>query len=244
MSSPISPSGIACAVDDLAPGGLLRLRAADVVDREEQVDPLRLRPLEELPREVELVRLDQALPDRDLLRLEEGVGHGAADEHGVRLGDQVLEHLDLVGDLGAAEERHERALRRAERLPEVLDLLDDEEAGRLLLDERGHAGRRGVGAVGRAEGVVDVDVAERRQLAAEASSFFSSSGWKRRFSSRRTCPSLRSLDQLPDAVADAVVGEDHVLAEQLREAHRGRLERELRRGPRASPWGARGATRG
>ena len=45
------------------------------------------------------------------LRLQERVGHGAADQERVDLVDQVLDHLDLVGDLGAAEDGDERPRR-------------------------------------------------------------------------------------------------------------------------------------
>ena len=56
------------------------------------------------------------LPIGLALREQEGVGHAAADDHDVDLGEQVLEHLDLVADLGAADDRRERVLRVVEQL--------------------------------------------------------------------------------------------------------------------------------
>ena len=86
----------------------------------------------------------------------------------VDLAEQVLDHLDLVGHLGAAEDRRRtdargcaapcpgsstsRAIRKP--APPAGDVLDD-------------ALGRGVGAVRRAERVVDVDVGERGELLGE-----------------------------------------------------------------------------
>ena len=66
-------------------------------------------------RRVELVVFDQRLADRLALRLEERVGHRAADEQPVDAAEQVLDDLDLVRDLGAAEDGDERPLGIAER---------------------------------------------------------------------------------------------------------------------------------
>ena len=125
-------------------------------------------PRLELARLVEQIVLDQRLADRDAARLEEGVGHGAADAERVDLAEQVLDDVDLVGHLGAAEDRDERALGVVQRLAEIVDLLVHQQAGgghRHVLD---HALGGGVGAVRGAEGVVDVDVAELGELLGEA----------------------------------------------------------------------------
>ena len=99
--------------------------------------------------------------------LEERVGHGAADEERVDLAEQVLDDLELVRDLGAAEDRDERPFGALERLAEVVDLGRHQEAGGRLLDVVDDALGRGVRAVRRSERVVDVDVGERRQLRRE-----------------------------------------------------------------------------
>ena len=80
--------------------------------------------------------------------------------------NQVLDHLDLVRHLGAAEDGHERAGRGFERLAEVLQLLLHQQPGagrRHQPDQRFH---RRVRAVGGAEGVVHVDVAQLARAAA------------------------------------------------------------------------------
>ncbi len=59
-------------------------------------------------------------------------------------------------NLGAADDGSERALGVADGTVKVVELLLEEETGDGRLEELGDAGRGGVGAVGSAEGVVDV----------------------------------------------------------------------------------------
>ena len=66
---------------------------------------------EELLGQIDLVALDEALADFLPLGEEEGVGHGAADQQRVGLGEELLDDGDLVGNLGSAEDRDERAVR-------------------------------------------------------------------------------------------------------------------------------------
>ena len=69
-----------------------------------------------------------------LVDLEEGVGHAAADDHLVHLVDEVLDELDLVGDLGPAEDGEEGVLGRREDLLEVVQLLLHQEPCRALVE--------------------------------------------------------------------------------------------------------------
>ena len=108
----------------------------DVVDRQLELDAARRGVGFDAPRFVELVVFDERLADRHAARLEERVGHRAADEQAVDLAEQILDHLDLVGDLGAAEDRDERPLRRLERVAEILQLLlHQQPGGGLLADD-------------------------------------------------------------------------------------------------------------
>ena len=84
------------------------------------------------------------------------------------LRQQGLDQVDLAGDLGAAQHRDERPLRMIERLAEVLELLFHQEAGDRRLEQVRHRLGAGVGPVGRAEGVVDVEIAERGEDARPA----------------------------------------------------------------------------
>ncbi len=109
---------------------------------------------------VDLVGFDERLAGGLALCVEEGVGHAAADDDGVGLVEQVVDDLDLVGDFGSADDGDEGLDGIGDGLAEVGELLVHEEAGGGLCDEVGDALGGGVGAVGAAEGVVDVDVAE------------------------------------------------------------------------------------
>ncbi len=75
----------------------------------------------------------------------------------VDLARQAFEHGDLVGHLCAAHDGGERAARLVERLSEHGQLLRHEEAGSRGQQARDALGG-GVGPVGRAERVVDVEV--------------------------------------------------------------------------------------
>ena len=57
------------------------------------------------------------------------LGHLAADQHAVCARAEVLEHRDLVLDLRAAGDDHERPLDLAEEAAEMLELGEQEQAG-------------------------------------------------------------------------------------------------------------------
>ena len=78
---------------------------------------------------LDAIRLGEALADGLALGEQERVGHAAADDHDVDLVEQVLEHLDLVADLGAADDGRERPLRVVEQLAEVGELALHQQAG-------------------------------------------------------------------------------------------------------------------
>ncbi len=81
-----------------------------VVHRQQEFHIVRLGVGENFRRQFHLVRLQQRLANLVSLRLEEGVGHAAADDEGIHLGHQVRDDADLVADLGAAQNRDEGLL--------------------------------------------------------------------------------------------------------------------------------------
>jgi hypothetical protein len=106
------------------------------------------------------------LPTRRPHLHEERVGHRPADDQLVDLRQQVLDHGQLVADLGAAEDRDEGTVRLGQHLAERGELLLHQQPrrrGQVLAD---HADG-GVGAMRRAERVVHVDVAVLRQRSRE-----------------------------------------------------------------------------
>ena len=140
--------------------------------------------------------------------------------------EQRVEHLDLVGDLGAAEHRDVRPVDVAEQPRQEVDLLGHHEAGALLGDELDHARGRRVGAVRGAERVVDVDVAVRRERARELLVVGLLAGMEAQVLEHRDLAVAQVADDLARAVADRLVGERDVELEQLGEPRGDRLERD------------------
>ena len=114
-------------------------------------------PLQRLARQLDA--LDQRVAGLDPLRLEEPEAHRAADQDLVGDFEEAVDHADLVGDLGAAEDDDQRPLGRLDHLGQLGHLALQQQA-RVGGQVVGDPGGAGVGAVGGAEGVVDVDVAE------------------------------------------------------------------------------------
>ncbi len=129
----------------LADGGIadverLRRRAGfelwrdDVIDGELEAQAALLGPPLDVTRRVELFGFDERLADGQIPRLEERVRHRAADEQRVDARDQVLDDLELVRNLRAAENRDKRTVRILEHAAEILDLLRHQQAGSRLGD--------------------------------------------------------------------------------------------------------------
>ena len=94
------------------------------------------------------------------------LGHLAADEHAVGPSAEVLEHGQLVLDLGAARDEDEGLLDLPEQAAEMLQL-GEQEQPRIRRQQVGDGLGRGVRAVRGAERIVDVEVVPVRELARE-----------------------------------------------------------------------------
>ncbi len=113
--------------------------------------------------------LDERLTDGEALRLEKGVSHRAAYQELVDAArDERVDDGYLIRDLRAAEDSHKGMLRIIYHAAQVLQLLLHEETCGGLLDVPRDACGRSVCAMRRAEGVVDIEVAEARQLCCES----------------------------------------------------------------------------
>ena len=75
----------------------------------------RLGPIENRIDGVAQLLLAQRLADIDAAGIQERVGHAATDDQMVYLGDQIVEHVQLGGNLGAADHRSDRLYRLAQR---------------------------------------------------------------------------------------------------------------------------------
>ena len=114
------------------------------------------RGFEQLLRHADAIVLDQRFARLESHRLEERARHCTADYQSVDLGQQILDDVELAGDLRAAKHGNERALRIGNRTPEELELLLHQQTSNGGLEVTRHAFRRGMGAVCRAECVVHV----------------------------------------------------------------------------------------
>ncbi len=101
----------------------------------------------------------QGITDVAALGLDEGVAHAAADDEVVHLAHQVLEDGQLGAHLGAADDGGKGPLCVLEHIVDGLDFAFHEVAEHLVVREvSGDEGGGAVGAVSRAESVVDVAV--------------------------------------------------------------------------------------
>ena len=104
--------------------------------------------------------------DGDPLRMEERVGHGAADDEAVDPADQVGEDREFGRDLGATDDGDDRPLGHPQRLAERLQL-GLHEAPRRARQALRNGGRGRMGAMRGGECIVDVDIGERRESIGE-----------------------------------------------------------------------------
>ncbi len=201
------------------------------VDGQHELDAPPRGLVEEAPHLVELVLLEQRPPDLVALGFEEGVGHAAADEQPVDLGQQVGDDAELVGDLGPAQHHHVGPLGALGQLAQHLDLGHDQPA-RGVRQQPGHVVDAGVLAVHGAEAVAHVELGQPRQPGRELTARGVVLGLLARLVAQvfqqGHLAVLERLDRAPRALADHIGGEGHVLAEQLAEPRGDGRERVFR----------------
>ena len=86
-------------------------RVDDDIGRQHEFDAVLLGALHVALDGFDLVLFQQGGADLVALGLEEGVRHATADDQTVGLVQQVVDHAEFVGDLGAAEHDGQRTLR-------------------------------------------------------------------------------------------------------------------------------------
>ena len=148
--------------------GIGEVLDAGGIDGQQQLNALLLGLGHHVLAVVELAVVAQALADLVALGLQEGVGHAAADDQRVDLLQQVGDDVQLVRNLGAAQNSGEGTLGIVHGVAEILDLLLHQVADSGILDIVGHTGGGAVSAVAGAEGVVNVSVGQAGQLLAES----------------------------------------------------------------------------
>ena len=170
--------------------------------------------------EAELVPLDETLSDPHAARLEEGVGHGAADEYGIGFLYESFKYADLVGDLRASEDGDEGPLGMCHDIAEVLHLLLHQIARGAPLYVLSNARDGSVRPMRRPESIVYVEISEARQRTREAVVVLLLLFVKAEVLKENDPPVLHPGDRLLDALSDAVGELLHILAHERREPRR------------------------
>ena len=86
--------------------------------------------LQQLPRQIDFIGLDERLTNLLSLGFEERISHAAANDQGVDLAHQIPNHANLVADFCPAENCDKRRLRMFQRLPQILKLFFHQQTGR------------------------------------------------------------------------------------------------------------------
>ena len=157
-------------------------------------------------------------------RRQESIGHAAADDQQIDLGEQVAEQIELGRYLGAAHDRGNRSGRRLQHLRECVELVLHGAAGigRQLAAE---AFDRGMRAMRHRERVVHEDVAERGELIDEGGVVAFFPGVEARVLQAQDIARFHRIDRRHGRCADAIVGERHRPLEHVRNRRRQRLQR-------------------
>lgn len=179
---------------------------ADVVDGEVELALVLGRGFEDALGIGDAVFLDAAGTGEATQSAEEGVGHGTADEDGLSLGKQVLDGGEFVRNFRAAEDDHERLGGVTDGIGEEFDFLFHQEASDLggLGHALGNADHTGVGAMGGAEGVVDVDLSAMGELGGKGGIALFLAFMKAHVFEKEAVAILQGLDGSGGFVVDAI----------------------------------------
>ena len=176
----------------------------------------------------------QRFTDRISARGEKGVGHAAADDEDVHVGEQVAEQVELGRYLGSADDRRERTHRRVQHVCERFELMLHAAAG-IARQSAGDALDRRMSAVRRGKGVVDEEVAELRQLRDKNRIVALLAGMEAGVFQAQDVARFHGVDRRRGAFADAILHERHRALENVGERRHDELERLGRIGPLRTP---------
>ncbi len=172
--------------------------------------------------DVQHVILAQRLADVHPGGREERIGDAAADDQLVDALEQRLEHHELGGDLGAADDRHQRPRRLLQRALECLEFSHQQRARAGNRRKARHAVRARLGAMRGAEGVHHEHLAQRRHAARELLVVLLLA-----LVEAHVLAQHRAAGRAVDPV-EPVLAQRHGLAEQVRQARRHRRQRQCR----------------
>ena len=191
--------------------------ATDHVDRQDHADLALLGGREDPLRVLDAIMLGEALADALALCEQERIGHPAPEDEHVDLLEEVVDHANLVGHLGAAKDRRERPLRRLEHLREHLELALHEET-RVGGQELGDANGGGVCPVRRSECIVDVDIGVRRERLGEVRVVGLLLGVESEVLQHEDLARAHALDRVLRSDPEGIPGDRYVAPDQLGQA--------------------------
>ncbi|MPM50421.1 hypothetical protein SDC9_97160 [bioreactor metagenome] len=179
---------------------------------------------------IHLFKVDERRTHLVALGREEGVRHAAADDQRIHLAQQIVDDVQLIGHLGAAQNGDKRAHGAVDGIAKELDLLAHQVTHRSGFDIIGHTDSRAVGTVRRAKRVVDIHVGKAGQLFAECGLvfglFFAEAGILQQHHVAVFHCGNGGLCML--AHNGVIIGKHDRLAQQLCQTRRARSEAELR----------------
>ena len=153
-------------IHSLGVGISSELVSNDEIHGEDNLYALLLSFLQQITSEIILVRLAEGLADGQALGCIEGMSHAAADDDFVDLLDHVADDADLIGNLGTADDSHERMLGSLKGLADVVDLFFHEETGNHF-HILSNAGVGSMAAMGNTESVIHSHISQGCQLLGE-----------------------------------------------------------------------------
>ncbi len=215
-------------------GAGLELQAEHQVLRQLEDRVAALRLLEHALGGLDALGLDQRVAGVATLGLEEAEAHRAADQDLLGKAEEAVDHAELVSHLGAAEDDDQRSLRVVANRGQLDHLLLEQEprvAGQVVRHPLG--GR--VGPVGRAEGIVDVQVGEARERLGEGRVVLGLPLLEAAVLQHQDVAGPELARHRSDLIAHHPGGQFHLSAEQLAEPRRDRRHRERRIVPLRSP---------
>mmetsp|Transcript_24287 Transcript_24287/g.76657 ORF Transcript_24287/g.76657 Transcript_24287/m.76657 type:complete len:426 (-) Transcript_24287:71-1348(-) len=147
---------------------LAKLGGDGEVHRQDDLNSQVLRLLHDVGNDLRALLVIEGRADGHVVAdLQEGVGHAAANDHLVDLVQHVHDELDLVADLGAAQDGENGLCGAVQDLGEGVKLLGHKAAG--ALDVEALPNHAAVRTVGGTKGIVAVDIRELADGGAELS---------------------------------------------------------------------------
>ena len=149
---------------DLRVDGVGEILGNGAIHGEQDLDALLLGTSQHILAVIDLLLVQQGGTHTVALGGQEGVSHTAANDEGIGLVEQVLDHVELVRHFGAAQDGDEGTHRILHSVAEELHLFGHQIAVGGLLHKRGHAHGGAVSTVSRTERIVHKQVAQGGQL--------------------------------------------------------------------------------